>query len=312
MIVKTKLEMSGITREILEPGDFTVDVFIVVVDGTLTGEAAVSQQKFLKKALTELRKRRIPFVFASSKRDCEVSPENKEFLKHLLHKVCKSLKKTRCCRVETSARLNINVHQAFFSAALLCTPSSSEITCKYFPCYRPLNVVFKASRGYQWLEEIENPQFSVPSTTFSCTCPRRLLVHSVFECRRTHLMSSLRREATSVHSLLPPSVHSLALGADADKPSNPYWPHRTLALLSKSLCNQAVPLTPKNATPKNSVRVGIRICEREEGNEEVSKNCISQLALTQKNEERRKCLQFELRNIIPIHTSWMLIVLGRT
>ncbi|VDO16216.1 unnamed protein product [Rodentolepis nana] len=115
-----------------------------------------------------------------------------------------------------------------------------------------------------------------PSTTFSCTCPRRLLVHSVFERRRTHLMSSLRREATSVHSLLPPSVHSLALGADADKPSNPYWPHRTLALLSKSLCNQAVPLTPKNATPKNSVGVGIRICEREEGNEEVSKDCVSQ------------------------------------
>ncbi|VDO08792.1 unnamed protein product [Rodentolepis nana] len=187
------------SREILEPGDFMVDVFIVVVDSTLTGEAAVSQQKFLKKALTELRKRRIPFVFASSKHDCEVSPENKEFLKHLLHEVCKSLKKTRCCRVETSARLNINVYQAFLSAALLCTPSS------------------------------------------------------MFECRRTHLMSSLRREATSVHSLLPPSVHSLALGADADKPSNPYWPHRTLALLSKSLCNQAVPLTPKNATPKNSV-----------------------------------------------------------
>ncbi|VDO11530.1 unnamed protein product [Rodentolepis nana] len=136
--------------------------------------------------------------------------------------------------------------------------------------------VFKASHGYQWLEEIENPLFCVPSTTFSCTCPRRLLVHSVFERRRTHLMSSLRREATSVHSLLPPSVHSLALGADADKPSNPYWPHRTLALLSKSLCNQAVPLTPKNATPKNSVGVGIRICEREEGNEEVSKDCVSQ------------------------------------
>ncbi|VDO14942.1 unnamed protein product [Rodentolepis nana] len=133
------------SREILEPGDFMVDVFIVVVDSTLTGEAAVSQQKFLKKALTELRKRRIPFVFASSKRDCEVSPENKEFLKHLLHEVCKSLKKTRCCRVETSARLNINVHQAFLSAALLCTPSSSEINCKYFPYYPPLNVVHQSS-----------------------------------------------------------------------------------------------------------------------------------------------------------------------
>uniref|UniRef100_A0A0R3U0B0 Tudor domain-containing protein n=1 Tax=Rodentolepis nana TaxID=102285 RepID=A0A0R3U0B0_RODNA len=132
-------------REILEPGDFMVDVFIEVVDSTLTGKAAVSQQNFLKKALTELRKRRIPFVFASSKRDCEVSPENKEFLKHLLHKVCKSLKKTRCCRVETSARLNINVYQAFLSAALLCTPSSSEINCKYFPYHPPLSVAHQSS-----------------------------------------------------------------------------------------------------------------------------------------------------------------------
>nr|CDS26144.1 rho GTPase activating protein [Hymenolepis microstoma] len=131
-------------REILEPGDFMVDVFIVVVDITLTGEAAVSQQKFLKKALTELRKRKIPFVFASSKHDCEASSENKEFLKHLLHKVSKSLKKTRCCRVETSARLNINVYQAFLSAALLCTPSYSEINCKYFPYLPPLDVAHQS------------------------------------------------------------------------------------------------------------------------------------------------------------------------
>lgn len=129
------------SREILEPGDFVIDAFIVVVDITLTGEAAVSQQKFLKKALTELRKRKIPFVFASSKHDCEASPENKEFVKLLLHKGSKSLKKMRCCRVETSARLNINVNQAFLSAALLCTSSYSAINCKYFPYYPPPNTV---------------------------------------------------------------------------------------------------------------------------------------------------------------------------
>ncbi|VDL42802.1 unnamed protein product [Hymenolepis diminuta] len=132
------------SREILEPGDFVVDAFIVVVDVTLTGEAAVSQQKFLKKALTELRKRKIPFVFASSKHDCEVSPENKEFVKLLLHKGSKSLKKMRCCRVETSARLNINVNQAFLSAALLCTSSYSAINCKYFPYYSPPNIVHQS------------------------------------------------------------------------------------------------------------------------------------------------------------------------
>lgn len=125
------------SREILEPGDFVVDAFVVVVDVTLTGDAAISQQQFLKKAIMELRKRKVPFVFASSKHDCEVSPENKEFVKHLLHKGSMSLKKTRCCRVETSARLNVNVHQAFLSAALLCTSSSGEINCKYFPYCPP-------------------------------------------------------------------------------------------------------------------------------------------------------------------------------
>nr|CDS26142.1 ubiquitin domain containing protein 2 [Hymenolepis microstoma] len=136
--------------------------------------------------------------------------------------------------------------------------------------------VFKASHGNRWIEEIENPLFCVPSASFSCTCPRQLLVHSVFERRRTHLMSSLRREATSVHSLLPPTVHALALAAGADNPSNPYWPHRILALLSKSLCNKAVPLTPKNMTPMNSARVTIRICERRQGSEEVSQDCVSE------------------------------------
>ncbi|VDM22236.1 unnamed protein product [Hydatigera taeniaeformis] len=124
------------SREILEPCDFVVDVFVIVLDITLTGEAALSQQRFLKRAIMEVRKRKIPFVFASSKHDCAASPENKEFVKYLLHKGSKSLKKIRYCRVETSARLDVNVQQAFLSAALLCSSASNEINCKYFP-YSP-------------------------------------------------------------------------------------------------------------------------------------------------------------------------------
>ncbi|CDS40039.1 conserved hypothetical protein [Echinococcus multilocularis] len=124
------------SREILEPCDFVVDAFIIVLDITLTGEAALSQQSFLKRAIMEMRKRKIPFVFASSKHDCAASPENKAFIKCLLHKGSKVLKKIRYCRVETSAKLDVNVQQAFLSAALLCSSSSSEINCKYFP-YSP-------------------------------------------------------------------------------------------------------------------------------------------------------------------------------
>lgn len=127
------------SRETLEPCDFVVDVFVIVLDITLTGEAALSQQRFLKRAIMEVRRRKIPFVFASSKHDCAASPENKEFVKYLLHKGSKSLKKIRYCRVETSARLDVNVQQAFLSAALLCSSASSEINCKYFP-YSPPSI----------------------------------------------------------------------------------------------------------------------------------------------------------------------------
>ncbi|VDK32949.1 unnamed protein product [Taenia asiatica] len=128
------------SREILEPCDFAVDAFVIVLDITLTGEAALSQQRFLKRAITEVRRRKIPFVFASSKHDCAASPENKEFVKYLLHKGSKSLKKIRYCRVETSARLDVNVQQAFLSAALLCSSASSEINGKYFPYSPPPSI----------------------------------------------------------------------------------------------------------------------------------------------------------------------------
>uniref|UniRef100_A0A5K3F2C7 Rho-GAP domain-containing protein n=2 Tax=Mesocestoides corti TaxID=53468 RepID=A0A5K3F2C7_MESCO len=123
-------------HEILEPGDFAVDVFVIVLDITLTGDAALSQQRFLKRAVSEMRRKKLPFVFASSKHDCFASTENREFVKNLLRKASKSLKKVKCCRVETSARLNVNVLQAFLSAALLCSSTASEITGKYFP-YSP-------------------------------------------------------------------------------------------------------------------------------------------------------------------------------
>ncbi|KAL5111527.1 hypothetical protein TcWFU_002182 [Taenia crassiceps] len=132
------------SREILEPCDFAVDAFVIVLDITLTGEAALSQQRFLKRAIIEVRRRKIPFVFASSKHDCAASPENKEFVKYLLHKGSKSLKKIRYCRVETSARLDVNVQQAFLSAALLCSSASSDINCKYFP-YSPPPSIFSKS-----------------------------------------------------------------------------------------------------------------------------------------------------------------------
>ena len=128
------------SREILEPCEFVVNAFVIVIDITLTGEAALSQQKFLKRSITEMRKRKTPFVFASSKHDCDVSSGNKEFVKNLLHKGSKSLKKIRCCRVETSARLDVNVQQVFLSAALLCSSSSSEINGKYFPYSPPAHI----------------------------------------------------------------------------------------------------------------------------------------------------------------------------
>lgn len=134
------------SREILEPCEFVVDAFVIVIDITLTGEAALAQQKFLKRSVTEMRKRKIPFVFASTKHDCEVFPENKEFIKNLLHKGSKSLKKIRCCRVETSARFDVNVYQVFLSAALLCSSSSSEINGKYFPYSPPSNVSTQSLR----------------------------------------------------------------------------------------------------------------------------------------------------------------------
>ncbi|KAM3171796.1 hypothetical protein ACTXT7_015879 [Hymenolepis weldensis] len=133
----------------------------------------------------------------------------------------------------------------------------------------------RANQGYRWVNYIENPRFCVPSATFSCTCPRQLLVHSVVERRRTRLMASLRQEATSVHSALPPAVHSLTLAAGADKPSNSDWPHRVLALLSEALCNQAVPLTPNNKAQMHTAQRTIKICERKQDNE-VTNDCVSE------------------------------------
>ncbi|VUZ51427.1 unnamed protein product [Hymenolepis diminuta] len=133
----------------------------------------------------------------------------------------------------------------------------------------------RANQGYRWVEYIEHPRFCVPSATFSCTCPRQLLVHSVAERRRTRLMASLRQEAASVHSSLPPSVHSLTLAVGADKPSNSDWPHRVLALLSEALCNQAVPLTPNDKAQMHTAQRTIKICEHRQGNE-VTNDCISE------------------------------------
>ncbi|VDM34431.1 unnamed protein product [Hydatigera taeniaeformis] len=103
----------------------------------------------------------------------------------------------------------------------------------------------KYRRHYSWLEERENPRFCVPTDTSSCTCPRLLLVHSIAQLRRNALMASLRKEAASIHSALPPLPYT-PLSIEATNPYHPNWPHQMLALLSEALCDRSVPLPSTN------------------------------------------------------------------
>ncbi|KAL5112157.1 hypothetical protein TcWFU_005472 [Taenia crassiceps] len=102
----------------------------------------------------------------------------------------------------------------------------------------------RSLRQYSWLEEWENPRFCVSTDTFSCTCPRLLLVNSMAQRRRAALMATLRKEAASVHSLLPSLPQTPT--AEATNPAHPNWPYRMLALLSEALCNRSVPLPAAN------------------------------------------------------------------
>lgn len=94
-------------------------------------------------------------------------------------------------------------------------------------------------------------------------------------------MTSLRREAISVYSALPSSIHTFASASSGDDPTDPDWPHRVLALLSEALCDQAVPLTPDNQGADAGAARTIKICDLEGDKEGQSKNCVSE-ALVQR------------------------------
>lgn len=107
--------------------------------------------------------------------------------------------------------------------------------------------------------------------TFSCTCPRLLLVHSMAQRRRAVLMATLRKEAASVHSALP-SLNQTPTSAEAINPAHPNWPHRMLALLSEALCNRSVPLPAAN-------RRTLSICDHQQSQKQ--QGCVPE-ALVQR------------------------------
>lgn len=120
------------TRESLENYEFVVDAFVIVFDPTLTGFAAENQKKFLKTALSKMKEMKMPFVIASAKHDSAPLPENIKSINDLVKKHTRYHGKLKYCRVELSARLNINVEQAFLGAAMLCVHPDNSIIGKYF------------------------------------------------------------------------------------------------------------------------------------------------------------------------------------
>uniref|UniRef100_A0A0R3W2R5 Ubiquitin-like domain-containing protein n=1 Tax=Taenia asiatica TaxID=60517 RepID=A0A0R3W2R5_TAEAS len=108
-------------------------------------------------------------------------------------------------------------------------------------------------------------------STFSCTCPRLLLVHSMAQRRRTALMATLRKEAASVHSALP-SLPQAPTSAEATNLAHPNWPHQMLTLLSEALCNLSVPLPAVN-------RQTTPICDRQQSQKQ--QGCVPE-ALVQR------------------------------
>ncbi|KAM7540928.1 hypothetical protein Aperf_G00000031676 [Anoplocephala perfoliata] len=173
-----------------------------------------------------------------------------------------------------------------------------------------------SAKRYRWLEEIEHPRFCVPTDTFSCTCPRQLLVYSMAQRYRRRLMASLRREATSVHTALPSSIRTLASASGGDDPTDSDWPHRVLALLSPALCNQAVPLTPNNqAADAETVRT-VKICDLKGDKEGQFEDCVSE-GLVQKlweitsYTERKLALSSAHREFAKLSTYPFLRIVGQ-
>ncbi|KAL7062829.1 hypothetical protein AAHC03_01453 [Spirometra sp. Aus1] len=119
-------------REVLEAGEFPVHAFVLVSDTTLTGEAAHLQECFLAQALPRLCKLKLPFILATSKHDCVAPPENQVFLNRLMKQYKKSLHKNKFCRLETSARLGVNVSELFMSAAIMASSHSHDLNGKHF------------------------------------------------------------------------------------------------------------------------------------------------------------------------------------
>ncbi|VDL94346.1 unnamed protein product [Schistocephalus solidus] len=135
-------------REVLEAGVFSVNVFVLVSDTTLTGEAAHLQECFLAQALPRLCKLKLPFILATSKHDCLAPPENQIFLNRLMKQYKKALHKNKFCRFETSARLGVNVSELFMSAALMASSHSHDLNGRHFRYYTPDHLTDEIINGY--------------------------------------------------------------------------------------------------------------------------------------------------------------------
>lgn len=124
-------------RQLLELGEHRIDVFVVVADVTLTGDAADCQEEFLSKALSGIKNMKIPVVIVYAKCDSARDENNIKKLENVLRPLLKSHGKLRFCRVETSARLNVNVDSVFVSAASLCENNDMNGKVISYPDSKP-------------------------------------------------------------------------------------------------------------------------------------------------------------------------------
>ncbi|KAA0192369.1 hypothetical protein FBUS_11248 [Fasciolopsis buskii] len=127
-ICKNQLgDESSFPRSYINVGNIHVSAFMFAYDITLDGSAAFHQAAFLQKALKELSRMDVPLVLVTTKHDCSWSPIAESLLTISLNeKIKKRWIERRFRLVETSARSNINVEEAFQSVFLIasgkCTP----------------------------------------------------------------------------------------------------------------------------------------------------------------------------------------------